>query len=99
MSSTPKARSFEYLIETALVIAKKWEWSDTAATHLGDNLAAYFIGAKPFDSPVTDNTREWWANLYISTDECPLKSMAYILLGLTPHAADVTLELCPLLSL
>lgn len=88
LSQKPHARSFNQVIETAVQYAEKWEWDFEVTLKLVENLNGYLSGEKPFIG-VSKDPRKWWASLYVRADECPLKSMALILLSLVPHAADV----------
>ncbi|KAN0081360.1 hypothetical protein V8E55_008984 [Tylopilus felleus] len=87
ISQAANGRSFEFMVTTALSIAKQWR-GEAEAKSLVHNVKEYqkctgvFAGGQA-------NALEWWATLPVSAKQCPLKAMAVILHSVVPHAADV----------
>ncbi|KAN0081258.1 hypothetical protein V8E55_008882 [Tylopilus felleus] len=88
ISQAANGRSFEFMVTTALSIAKQWRWGEAEAKSLVHNVKEYqkctgvFAGGQA-------NALEWWETLPVTAKQCPLKAMAVILYSVVPHAADV----------
>ncbi|KIK81074.1 hypothetical protein PAXRUDRAFT_15439 [Paxillus rubicundulus Ve08.2h10] len=88
ISQAANGRNFEFMVKTALSIAKQWRWGEVEAKSLVYNLKEYqkctgvFAGGQA-------NALDWWECLPITATQCPLKAMAIILHSVVPHAADV----------
>jgi hypothetical protein len=73
----------------ALKLAKRWNWDKKRVLRLMEDLSCYRWAEKEFNG-ASENAREWWTMVRGSDEqEHALKSMALILLGLVPHAAEV----------
>lgn len=81
-------RSFEFMVETALGIAKQWRWGEEKAKLLVGNLKQYYQSKGPFVGAQA-NGLDWWECLPISSTSYPLKTLAINILSIVPHSADV----------
>ncbi|KIK75079.1 hypothetical protein PAXRUDRAFT_173872, partial [Paxillus rubicundulus Ve08.2h10] len=80
--------NFEFMVKTALSIAKQWRWVEVEAKSLVYNLKEYQKCTGVFTGGQA-NALDWWECLPITATQCPLKAMAIILHSVVPHAADV----------
>ncbi|KAJ7602520.1 ribonuclease H-like domain-containing protein [Mycena rosella] len=88
ISQVAKAKSFEQLCQTALVIAQSWGWDSQRAGRLLEDLKLYNACKAPFSGSSKD-ARTWWESLPVSGDDRPLKTLAIVLFSVVPHAAEV----------
>ena len=88
ISQAANGRNFEFMVVTALSIAKQWRWGEAEAKSLVHNLKEYQKCTGVFAGGQV-NTLEWWETFPITAKQCPLKAMAVILHSVVPHAADV----------
>ncbi|KAG2353490.1 hypothetical protein BDR07DRAFT_1495575 [Suillus spraguei] len=88
VTDASKGRPFEFMVKTALAIAKQWRWGEHKAKLLIDDLQAYNLCRTPFAGGHADGLA-WWEHLAVSADRHPLKALAITLLSIGPHAADV----------
>jgi hypothetical protein len=83
-----KGRPFDFMVKTALAVAKQWWWEEQKAKLLIDYLKAYNLCHAPFSGGHADGL-VWWESLAVSTDGHPLKALAITLLSIVPYAADI----------
>ncbi|KIK44650.1 hypothetical protein CY34DRAFT_784253 [Suillus luteus UH-Slu-Lm8-n1] len=83
-----KGRPFEFMVKTALAVAKQWRWGEQKAKLLVNDLKAYNLCRAPFSGGQVDGLA-WWESLAVSAEGHPLKALAITLLSIVPHAADV----------
>ena len=88
ISQVANGRSFQFMVETALKIAKQWRWSEALALSTVYDLKEYYKCAGVFVGGEA-NALGWWESLPISAEKCPLKIMAITIHSIVPHAADV----------
>ncbi|KAF7333350.1 DUF659 domain-containing protein [Mycena venus] len=87
VSKTTHGRSLDFMIETALGLAKQWKWSAPRAHQLKTDLKAYFECKSPFTGG-RRNAREWWAEVPRENHEA-IRDLAIALASIVPHSADV----------
>jgi hypothetical protein len=88
ISQAVNGRSFKFMVEVALDIAKQWRWSEQLAKMLVTDLKEYHKCSGVFSGGQADGL-DWWENLPVSAERCPLKAFAIIIHSIVPHAADV----------
>ncbi|KAF8122145.1 hypothetical protein EV363DRAFT_1557947 [Boletus edulis] len=88
ISQAANGRHFEFMVTTALSIAKQWQWGEEDAKALINNLKEYQRCTGVFAGGQAD-ALDWWECLPVTAKQCPLKTMAVILHSVVPHAADV----------
>ncbi|KIK94709.1 hypothetical protein PAXRUDRAFT_142293 [Paxillus rubicundulus Ve08.2h10] len=87
-SQAANSHNFEFMVKTALSIAKEWRWSEADAKSLIHNLKEYQKCTGVFAGGQAD-TLNWWDCLPVTVQQCPLKTLTVILHSVVPHAADV----------
>lgn len=88
ISQAINGRSFKFMVEVALDIAKQWRWSEQLAKMLVADLKDYHKCSGVFSGGQAD-ALDWWETLPISAERCPLKAFAIIIHSIVPHAADI----------
>ena len=88
ISQAANGRNFEFMVKTALSIAKQWRWDEAEAKSLVFNLKEYQKCTGVFSGGQAD-ALDWWECLPVTAKQCPLKAMAIMLHSVVPHAADV----------
>ncbi|KAJ6628795.1 hypothetical protein B0H10DRAFT_2209241 [Mycena sp. CBHHK59/15] len=88
LSQASKAKTFQQICQTALQIARTWNWDSNQAGRLLEDLQLYHACKAPFAGGTKD-ARAWWEALPISGEEQPLKTLAIVLFSVVPHAAEV----------
>ncbi|KIJ05662.1 hypothetical protein PAXINDRAFT_164749 [Paxillus involutus ATCC 200175] len=88
ISQAANGRNFEFMVRTALSIAKQWRWGEAEAKSLVSNLKEYQKCTAVFAGGQAD-ALDWWECLPVTAKHCPLKAMAIMLHSVVPHAADV----------
>jgi hypothetical protein len=88
ISSVSGGRTLEFMIQTALMLAKKWNWCQKDALALIQDIKGYFHSKGPFVGAAKD-AKEWWTSLTISATDHPIKKLAITIFLIVPHTADV----------
>ncbi|ESK90130.1 hypothetical protein Moror_7825 [Moniliophthora roreri MCA 2997] len=76
------------ITNTALSLAKKWNWSFEEATVLKKDIELYYHCKEPFTGG-TGRAKEWWERLPINTKSHPLKALAIVIHSIVSHAAEI----------
>ncbi|VDC01418.1 unnamed protein product [Peniophora sp. CBMAI 1063] len=79
--------SFDDLLQTAVEIALKWDWTMEEARTLVDDMRTYFAGVGIYSGSRADGYT-WWQDRPAS-GECTLKAMAISIFSIAPHSAEV----------
>ncbi|KIK14928.1 hypothetical protein PISMIDRAFT_641921 [Pisolithus microcarpus 441] len=88
ITQAASGRSFKFMVNTALVIIKQWQWPEADTKMLIYNMKEYYKCMGVFAGGQAD-ALDWWECLPIATAQCPLKAMAITLHLIVPHTADV----------
>ncbi|KAG2155367.1 uncharacterized protein EDB93DRAFT_1130321 [Suillus bovinus] len=88
ISQAINGRSFKFMVEVALDIAKQWRWSKQLAKMLVADLKDYHKCSGVFSGGQAD-ALDWCETLPVSAEHCPLKAFVIIIHSIVPHAADV----------
>lgn len=88
ISQVANGWSLQFMVETALKIAKQWRWSEALEISIVYDLKEYHKCSGVFAGGES-NALGWWESLPISAEKCPLKLMAITIHSIVPHAADV----------
>lgn len=86
--SSKNGRTFDFMLETAVGIAKQWRWGRQKADRLLTDLRLYHQCKEPFSGGQSDGL-DWWENLAVRAEEHPLKILAVTLFSIVPHSAEV----------
>ncbi|KAF7372617.1 DUF659 domain-containing protein [Mycena venus] len=87
VSQASRGHSIEFMIETALTIAKQWKWEKLRAQRLCDGLRRYHQCKFPFAGSKKD-AREWWEAIPAENHE-GIRTLAIALVSIVPHSAEV----------
>ncbi|KAJ7175574.1 ribonuclease H-like domain-containing protein, partial [Mycena filopes] len=87
VSQTVNGHSVDFMVETALKIARQWKWTSVRAMQLKDDLKAYHQARSPFAGAKGD-ARSWWESVPKEGHE-GIRTLAIVLASVVPHSADV----------
>ena len=88
VTNSAKGRPLEFMIRTALEIAKKWNWTEEQARLLIEDINMYYVVKAPFIGGRRDGL-DWWESLPVSAKQHPIKKLAIVILSIVPHSAEV----------
>ncbi|KAJ7229317.1 ribonuclease H-like domain-containing protein, partial [Mycena haematopus] len=87
VSDTSRGHTVDYMVKTAMGIAKQWRWGEQKALKLRDDLRKYHQCKSPFGGGKKD-AREWWEAIPRETHE-GIRTLAIALASVVPHSAEV----------
>jgi len=88
ISQVANGRSFKFMVKTAFGVAKWWEWKQTDAQKLVEDMKQYYQCKGPFVGGQADGL-DWWENIPVGAGAHPLKALMITILSIVPHAANV----------
>ncbi|KAG2074775.1 hypothetical protein BDR04DRAFT_1229041 [Suillus decipiens] len=91
MTGASKGQPFEFMVKTALAVAKQWRWGEQKVKLLIDDLKAYNLCRTPFAGGHADGLTSW-ESLAVNANRNPPMTLAITLLSISPKRCNLSVD-------